>query len=160
MRGQPIVYQTLERLGIRYEGMEHDPVFTIDEMRALDMPADVEIAKNLFLRDAKGKRHFLAVLPQDKPAALRDLEEKIGSTRLSFASEDRLRKHLGLPKGAVSPLGVLNDADNAVEVLFDAELERFARIGVHPNDNTATLFMAFGDIVGVVRDHGNRIDFI
>lgn len=34
-----------------------------------------------------------------------------GCTALSFASEERLAKHLQLTKGAVTPLGVINDAD-------------------------------------------------
>jgi Ala-tRNA(Pro) deacylase len=157
MRGQPIVYQPLNRLGVAYEAMEHEPVYTVEEMDRLTFPPDVDFAKNLFLRDSKGKRHFLVVLPKDKKVDLRSLRERLGTTQLSFASEDRLAKYLGLTKGSVTPFGVLNDAALAVEVVFDKGLEAYGRVGVHPNDNSATLFLALPDIVRVVEEHGNAV---
>lgn len=160
MRGQEIVFETLNRLGIVCDGQEHEAVFTIEEMERLDMPEDVEIAKNLFLRDAKGKRHFLVCLRKDKQADLRRLGELLRGGRLSFASEERLRRHLGLEKGSVSPLGVLNDADVAVEVVFDEDLRQCRRVGVHPNDNTATLYLSPAELERIVGDRGNPLRFI
>lgn len=161
MRGQPVVYDTMERLGIACEGVEHKAVYTIEEMlEACAFPPDVEIAKNLFLRDAKGKRHFLVVLPKLKQANLDWVRDSIGSTRLSFASEERMVRHLGLTPGAVSPFGILNDASLAVEVVIDKELTAFPRLGLHPNDNTATVFLAPADLLRVIKEHGNTILWI
>lgn len=160
MRGQSIVYETLDRLGIGYEGLEHDPVYTVEQLESVPFPGDVMVAKNLFLRDAKGKRHFLVVLPKNQAVDLRALEGAIGSTRLTFASEDRLHRHLGLTKGSVSPFGVLNDANLAVEVILGKTLAEYPRLGFHPNDNTATLFLAFADLLKVIEDHGNAIRYI
>lgn len=160
MRGQPIVHETLARLGIAYEAIEHEPAYTVEDMETLPIPAGVTVAKNLFLRDAKGRRHFLVVLQKDKTADLRGLEAKIGSSRLSFASADRLSRHLGLTRGSVTPLGVLNDEARAVEVVFDSDLERCGKIGVHPNDNTATLMLEFADLLRVVKEHGNPVCFV
>ena len=76
-----IVLDTLARMGIEYELWEHPAVYTIEEMDALPLKRPDVIAKNLFLRDAKGKRHFLVVLKNTatvvlKPAdLLRVLEE-------------------------------------------------------------------------------------
>ena len=81
-----------------------------------------DVCKNLFLRDDRGKRHFLVVLDEAKSADLKAIRAQIGSSRLSFASEDRLMEHLGLIKGAVTPLGVLNDCAEGVEVLMDEDL--------------------------------------
>lgn len=61
------------------------------------------VCKNLFLRDAKGRQHFLVVLPGDRQADLGALAAALGSSKLSFASEERLMKHLGLTKGSVTP---------------------------------------------------------
>ena len=97
------VFDVLERLGIQVEWEEHPPVFTIDEMDDLGISGRGCVVKNLFLRDAKGKRHFLVVLAKDKQADLKGLQERIGCSKLSFASEDRLKKHLDLTKGAVTP---------------------------------------------------------
>lgn len=160
MRGQSVVYQTLDRLGIAYQVVEHEPAFTVAEMERIAFPADAEIAKNLFLRDAKGRRHFLVTAAKSLPVDLRGMEERLGTTRLSFASEERLRKYLGLGKGSVSPFGILNDEGRVVEVVFDRSLAGTRRVGVHPNDNSATLLLAFDDIVRVAWEHGNSVQFI
>ena len=105
----------LDELGIPYDLSEHPAVYTIAEMDALQMEREEEIAKNLFLRDKKGKRHFLVMLKKDKTADLALLAERIGCDRLSFASEERLGRYPGLVKGAVTPLGVVNDTEALVE---------------------------------------------
>ena len=96
------VYTKLEELGVAFDKMEHEPVYTIDEMKLIEGMNIEDVCKNLFIRDEKGKRHFLVVIREDKSADLKALREQIGSTRLSFASEDRLMKHMGLTKGAVT----------------------------------------------------------
>ena len=90
------VYDTLEAAGIPYQVWEHPAVFTIEEMDALHLPRPEIIAKNLFLRDAKGKKFFLAVLPKDKKADLKALGGRLG-VRLSFASEERVVREHGGP---------------------------------------------------------------
>lgn len=159
MNGQPIVYETLARLEIQYEEVTHPPMFTIEDMAKLTFPPDVTIAKNLFLRDHKGRRHFLVMVHPDKNADLQRLGSAL-NTRLSFASDARLEQYLGLKKGSVSPFGVLNDAASEVEVFIDAALESCPRVGVHPNQNTASLLLPPADVIRVVRDHGNSVEFI
>lgn len=153
------VYDKLAELGIKYELVEHPPVYTIEEMQRLDFPPQSTIAKNLFLRDAKGKRHFLLVADADANVDLRSLGEKLG-TKLSFASDDRLAKYLGLEKGAVSPFGLLNDQGQGVELYLDEKLRHSALIGVHPNDNTATVFVSCKDLMKFVKDTGHDISFL
>ena len=136
------VLDVLDNAGIRYRMVSHDPVYTIEEMERLHLDADAEIAKNLFLRDARGKRHFLVVLCSCKTV------------------EDRLKRFLGLEKGAVTPLGILNDEARAVEVLFDRDLAGLPSLGVHPNRNTATVFLAFSDLEFLIRSHGNSVSFV
>lgn len=154
------VFARLEELGVSYEVTEHPAVFTIGEMDALGLTAKGEVCKNLFLRDAKGRRHFLVVVPGEARAALRALAAQLESSKLSFASAERLEKYLGLKQGEVTPLGVLNDADAAVEVVFDRGLERFPCLGVHPNDNTATVWLSLADILRVVEGNGNEIRWV
>ena len=84
----------------------------------------------------------------------------MGCTKLSFASEQRLQTYLGLTKGSVTPLGILNDAECCVEVVFDRELIRKSRLGVHPNENTATLWISFEDLLNLVKQHGNPIHML
>lgn len=150
----------LTEMGIEYETMEHGPVFTIDEMKQIEGMKIEDVCKNLFLRDEKGKRHFLVVLDEAKSADLKAIRAQIGSTRLSFGSEERLMDNLGLTKGAVTPLGILNDCASSVEVLIDEDLRGRPRLGVHPCDNTETLWLSFDSIEKVIRALGNSLKFI
>ena len=116
------VLNKLKELNIEYKEIEHPPVFTIDEMNALgNIFEDAKICKNLFVRDQKGKKHFLIVMPEEKRAPLGEISAKIGSTKLSFASEERLMKYLKLIPGAVTPLAVINDEQSEVEVIIDED---------------------------------------
>ena len=118
------VLNKLQELNITYKEVEHTPVYTIEDMDNLgNVFENAKICKNLFVRDQKGKRHFLVVLPEEKRAPLADIATKIGSTKLSFASEERLMKYLKLTPGSVTPLAVINDESNEVEVVFDEDLK-------------------------------------
>lgn len=157
MEARSKVYRHLEEMGISYKVSEHPPVYTIEEMEKLELDRIGGIVKNLFLRDAKGKRHFLVLLRQDKKADLKALQGLIGSTPLRFASPERLEKYLGLEKGAVSPFGVLNDQDHLVEVLIDQDLKECEFLGVHPNDNRATVWLSLPDLERVIGGQGNPV---
>jgi Ala-tRNA(Pro) deacylase len=151
----------LKRLGVQYELIEHPAVYTIDEMDALEVFQDNPwVVKNLFLRDEKGRRHFLVVIDKEKKADLKYIRSKLGTSNLSFASEERLMKYLMLTKGSVTPLGIINDEEKAVEVVFDSDLVGRASIGVHPNDNTATVMLSYTDLHMVIQTHGNRLHVI
>ncbi len=69
-------------------------------------------------------------------------------------------KHLKVSKGSVSPMGILNDEHLAVEVFIDEELKDSSCIGVHPNDNTATVWISCADLEQVIRHHGNFVTYI
>ncbi|WP_405725339.1 prolyl-tRNA synthetase associated domain-containing protein [Anaerotignum sp.] len=160
MFGKQEIKSFLEEKNIPFEWVEHKAVYTIEEMEELGLESMDEIAKNLFLRDQKGKRHFLVVIRADKQANLKELGEKLGVGKLSFASEERLEKYMGLKKGAVSPLGILNDENCAVEVFFDEDFTKMPRIGVHPNENTASVYLSPEDLLRVIREHGNELEIV
>lgn len=136
------------------------PVYTIEEIDDLQYDTGGIVAKNLFLRNDNGKQHYLVVLEKSKTADLKQLRNELNSSRLSFASEDRLYKYLKLNKGSVTPLGIINDKECSVEVVFDKDLLDKEKIGVHPNDNTATVFIAFNDLIRVIESNGNKITYV
>lgn len=154
------VLERLNELLIPYRVTEHEAVFTIGQMEDLNLGEYGHVAKNLFLRDAKGKRHFIVTLCGDKQADLKTLGIKLGGVRLSFASEDRLERNLKLKKGAVTPLGVINDEAHAVEVVLDKALEEKECIGVHPNENTATVWLSFSDLCRYIESCGNPLSIM
>ncbi|AZU62349.1 prolyl-tRNA synthetase associated domain-containing protein [Neobacillus mesonae] len=157
MSQKKLVFDKLENSGIKYKQMDHPPVYTIEDMEELKITEHGEVCKNLFLRDAKGKRHFLVVLGKDKQADIKSIQAQLGCSRLSFASEERLQKYLQLQKGAVTPLGVINDTEAAVEIVLDSSLEGKEQLGFHPNDNTATIWISYGDLIKFIRMNGNNI---
>jgi len=145
MGNEQKVYDVLSDLKISYKYKNHPPVFTVEE--AEDVWKDIEgtHCKNLFLRDQKGKRHFLVVLKHFKKADLKSLSEQIGTGKLSFASDKRLSKYLGLEAGAVSPFGLINDKQKEVQVILDKDLKDAEQVNFHPNVNTATVTISFKD---------------
>lgn len=145
--------ELLEREGVSFELAEHAAVATVDEAHAAKIPFAEAGAKNLFLCDDKRRAHYLVCLPDDKTVSLKEIRARLGSRRLSFAPETDLAELLGLSPGAVTPLGALNDAAHAVEVVLDEELLNRGRIAVHPCDNTATVLLATTDLVRVLRAH-------
>lgn len=150
------ILNMLDEKGIAYEKMEHPAVFTMEEMDALGITEKGFVCKNLFLRDAKGKTHFLLSMPEEKKVSLKEMAAPLETDKLSFASAQRLEKYLGLKTGAVSPFGVWNDTENKVIVILDEELMAQEKIGVHPNDNTATVWIAPKTLCDLIEEKGNE----
>lgn len=137
------VLQRLEALGIPFERHSHPPVATVEAAVEHWAGIDAMHFKNLFLRNQKGDRHYLVVVEHARPVDLKRLAEQIGDGKLSFASPERLAKHLGLTPGSVTPFGLINDPQHQVRVFVDAEAQQAPRVSFHPNINTATLVIAF-----------------
>lgn len=154
------VYDALAALGIAFERFEHPPVFTVDEAERYwaDIPA--AHCKNLFLRNAKGTRHYLVVLGHAKRADLKALSAALGDDKLSFASPERLMRYLRLTPGAVSPFGLIHDAAREVIVVLDSELPETERIGFHPNVNTATITLPTDEFLRFLAARGNVVKLV
>lgn len=155
--GKQEIYALLEKKGIPFEKLEHEAVYTMEDMNRAGITGRGTVCKNLFLRDAKGKNHYLVTVPEEKKVDLKELATQIGSTKFSFASAERLQKYLGVEQGCVSPLGVLNDESRLVTVVFDADLQGNDAVGVHPNDNTATIWLSPNDLCRIIKEHGNEV---
>jgi len=135
------IYQFLEHNDIEYERYDHPAVYTVKDVKQFTPDLQGEKTKNLFLRDKKGKRHLLVSVPAEKRVDIKKLTTVIGTTRLSFGSQDRLKKYLGIEPGAVSILAIINDPDKAVEVFVDSELWESEAYQYHPLVNTSTLII-------------------
>ncbi len=140
------IFAFLESHGIEYLRFDHPPVYTCDE--ALETSPDIPGAdtKNLFLRDGKGRHHYVVAVPPEKRVDLKAFGALLGVSGLSFASARRLAKHLGVEPGAVTLLGVINDLGGAVEVIIDEEIWAQPAIQSHPLVNTSTLVISRQDM--------------
>lgn len=154
------VYEVLDHLNISYKRYQHPPVATIADIEEEMKDLEVIHFKNIFLRNSKGDKHYLVLIDHTKKANTRLLAQKIGSTRLSFASDERLEKYLGLEAGAVSPMGLINDKNKEVEVLVDKDLVSHEKVTLHPNVNTASITMAFEDLRRFLEWSGNKVQYI
>jgi Ala-tRNA(Pro) deacylase len=132
-------FQFLENNQIAYKRHDHPAVYTVEEADRLVPELSAAKTKNLFLRDDKGKRHFLVVVPGHKQVNLKLLKDRMGVKRISFGSPERMKKHLGIEPGAVSIMALYHDKAHAVELFVDQELWKAESFQCHPLVNTATL---------------------
>ena len=140
------VFEVLDGLTISYEKFDHAPVYTCKEANRINSHISGAKTKNLFLRDRKGKRHFLVVVLDEKQIDLNFLSECLDVKQLSFASPERLEKYLGTTPGSVSILGVINDPDGLVELIIDRDVWQSETLQCHPLVNTSTLVIQLSDI--------------
>jgi Ala-tRNA(Pro) deacylase len=152
--------QFLARHGIAAARVEHPPVMTVEEMERLVPALPGAKTKNLFLRDGKGKRHFLVTVPHDLAADLDALGAALGAGRLGFASAERMIKHLGITPGSVSLLALVNDAGHAVEFVIDRRLWEADAVHAHPLVNDATLVVAHAELERFLQATGHAVRII
>lgn len=140
----------LDKHDIRYERFDHKAVFTCDEANEVIPDLGGARTKNLFLRNKKGKRHFLLVICEDKAIDLTELSKQLDSSRFSFASAEQLNEYLGVEPGSVSLLSVLNDPENRVELIVDADVWSAAAVLCHPLVNTSTVVLPMDQLKTVM----------
>ena len=136
----------LSKHGIHLVRHEHPPVMTVEESLRLVPKFPGAKTKNLFLRDKKGRRHFLVTVPHDKAVDIDAVAEIIGVNGLGFGSEERLVRYLGIRPGSVSLLALANDEARAVEFVIDKALWEAEAVHAHPLVNTATMVIPHTDL--------------
>lgn len=155
------VFDFLKDSGICYEITEHEAVYKMEELTKLAIPYPGADAKNLFLCDDKKQNYYLITVNGGKKVDLKRFRKDKQLRSLSFASEHDLMRIMGLKSGSVTPLGILNDEQNKVKVFLDeAFFTSCGMIGVHPNDNTATVWLKTEDLVHIIKEHGNEIEVV
>ena len=154
------VFKVLDNLSIEFDEYHHPPVFTVEEADQYWVDIEATHCKNLFFRDKKGKNHFLLITEFKAQIDIREFGKSIGAGRLSFASPERLKNHLGLTPGSVSPFGLINNKDKTVKVFLDKELEKAKMLGFHPNINSITITLSKDDFLRFLDWTGNPYSFL
>jgi len=150
------IFTFLEKNGIDYQRFDHPAVFTCEEADRLVPSMPGIRSKNLFLRDRRGSRHFLVIVPAEKSVNLRALSQELGVPGLSFASPERLMKHLGVEAGSVSFLSIYNNIKGNVEVVFDTEIWASTHLQCHPLINTSTLLIGHDAVDSILQLTGHN----
>jgi len=155
------VYDFIKHKNIWYEITEHKRVFTMDELDNIVLPYPASDAKNLFIRDDKKRNYYLITVSGKKKVDLSVFREKYNTRRLSFASEKDLMKILKLTPGSVTPLGLLNDKVNLVKYYLDSYfINKCDIIGMHPCDNSATLWLKTTDLINILKENGTIVNIV
>lgn len=139
------LYELLKRLNINYDEIEHQAVFTVEDVKKVEYQIEGIGCKNLFLTDRKGA-FYLVVLQEDKRANIKELSNFLGGNKLSFAKEEDLNAILNLERGSVTPLGIINDINNKVIIVIDKDLQN-EKLLFHPNVNTKTVSIEYKDLI-------------
>lgn len=160
MIGDPLVYKILNQLNISYEYFEHPPAPTIEiAVQYWKDIKDTTHCKNLLFRNHKGNKHYLVIFDHRKNLGIHDLEKYLKQGKLTFASEQRMQKYLGLKPGSVSPFGLVHDQDHHVYLFLDQDLSAQPKISFHPNDNRASLVISYLDFIKYLSQTGNMYEF-
>lgn len=154
------VFDFLATHQIEYSTYDHPEAPTIEIARQYWHADGSKHCKNLFFRNHKGNRHYLVVFDSEKELAIRDLEQRLHQGKLSFASEARMEKYLGLRPGSVSPFGLINDEQNHVHLFLDANLLNYPSLSFHPNDNTATVVISQEMFARYLKAAGNSYEYL
>ena len=141
-------YDLLDSLGVEYDRVDHAPAMTMEDCKEVDEILESIVCKNLFLCNRQKTQFYLLMMPGDKPFKTKLLSKQIGSARLSFGSAEHMEKFLDITPGSVSVLGLMNDTENCVKLLVDADLLKDEFIGCHPCINTSTLRFKMSDMTG------------
>ena len=150
------IYNYLNAENIEYEITEHKAVYNMEDLAEIKLPHPEADAKNLFVRDDKRHNYYLITVKGEKRVNLKDFRRENGTRPLTFASPEELSEILGLIPGAVTPLGLLNDKKHRVKFYLDKDFTDMDFIGVHPNDNTATVWLKPADLISLLKKKGSE----
>lgn len=155
------IFDFVDKQEIWHEVTEHEAAFTMEEALNMEMPYPDREAKNLFVRDDKKQNYYLITVCGPKRVQLKEFKKAQGTRRLSFASAEDLKEMLDVLPGSVSPLGLLNNEECNVKLFLDEEfVQGRGIIGIHPNENTATIWMKTEDLLTMIRRHGNEAQVV
>ncbi len=153
------IYEYLKARGVAHEITEHEAVVSMKELTSVPLPHPDRDAKNLFLLDDKKQKYYLVTVMGDKRVDVKAFRRAHGTRPLNFAPPEALEKIFKVKPGSVSPFGALNDENREVKVFLDKDF--FAGsglIGVHPNDNTATVWLNSSDLKSLLEFHGTSVE--
>ena len=166
----------LEDNGIEYKNHTHPPLPTIELALEYWKEIDSTHCKNLFFRNHKGNRHYLVVFECHKELSIHTLEKSLRQGKLSFASQERMERCLGLLPGSVSPFGLINDMNltdsegvsakelfengHRVKLFLDSDLRNSERLSFHPCDNTASTVVSNEGFMKFLQLWGGEYEWI
>ena len=140
------ILNLLTAQNIKFQVIQHPPVYTAAEADRYMGAYDFVKTKNLLLTNRQHSQFYLVLLAENRRLDIRWFRQVVQTTRLSFASVTDLKAQLGLTPGAVSPFGLVNNTAHNVHLYVDSDVYRAKTIGCHPNVNTSTVVLDTADL--------------
>ena len=144
------VYDLLDELGIAYDRIDHEAIFTIEGCNDIDGVLGIHLCKNIFLCNSQKTKFYLLLMPGQKRFVTKDFCKQIVSPRLSFAPAEYMEEYLDITPGSVSVMGLMNDRENHVQLVIDQDVLKEDYIGFHPCINTSTLKIKTDDVINTL----------
>lgn len=136
------ILNILNTLEIKYTNYEHQPAFTCNDAKWIDIPW-IRV-KSLFLRNRNYTRYYMVVLEDNKRFDSSLFRKLVWENKITFANKEKMIEKIWVKPGHVSPLALINNKGKDVKVVFNSTLKD-CEIGFHPwqNDNTTVLDMVW-----------------
>ncbi len=141
------VYDLLDELGIAYDRIDHEAIFTIEGCNNIDGVLGIHLCKNIFLCNSQKTKFYLLLMPGEKRFVTKDFCKQIVSPRLSFAPAEFMEEYLDITPGSVSVMGLMNDKEHHVQLVIDQDVLKEEYIGFHPCINTSSMRIAMKDLL-------------
>lgn len=140
-------YDLLDRLGVSFRRLDHEPAMTMEICSQIDESLDAVICKNLFLSNRQETNFYLLMIPGDKPFKTKFLSAQLGVSRLSFGKESFMEEFMDNTPGSATVLGLMNDTQNRVQLVIDADVLKRDYVGCHPCINTSSIRIRISDLL-------------
>ncbi len=144
----------LDEMKIPYTALHHPPLASLAECEAICSPSGAKHCKNLFLTNKRGTEFYLLLLDRKKRFVTSEISRLLGSTRLSFADDEKLFELLALTPGSVSVTGLLNDKSKSVRLVIDSDILKEEKMLIHPGVNTCSLEISTADLIAFAKGLG------
>lgn len=135
------IIEKLNKLKIKYQKYEHDPVFTSEDSARVRGTSIHQGAKALVLQADKGL--ILLVMPADLKADLEKVKKLGGFDKLIMASKDTVKAKTGLEVGSVPPFGSLI----GLKTYLDSRLSDNSEIAFNAGRHDRSIKMRYEDFV-------------
>lgn len=145
------LFDFLKRNEIKFNIYEHEPVYTVEDVKNAKLNIPGVPTKNLFLKSKDKKKYYLFIMQEDKKADLKEI---------TFASKDELKQILNLEFGDVGPFGIIYDKENIVQILIDSELKDKKDINFSANSLSTTVTIDYDDLIKFIEKNGNKYEIV
>jgi Ala-tRNA(Pro) deacylase len=139
------IARMLEEQGVKYELLEHEPVYTSEQaakVRGVSLRTGV---KALVCKTSENKI-ILVLVRADKRADLDRVAKMEGAKRVSLASPEEVLKHTGCEIGSVPPFG----HRKALKTYLDREILEQDEVNFNIGEHTKSIRMRARDLLRVM----------